>query len=343
MRGAVEQIRMSNATPMKALRITRPGGSDVLEIAEVPTPKPRADELLVRVRAAGLNRADILQRKGHYPPPPGFPEDIPGLEYSGEVAALGTHVKNFKEGQRVFGLTGGGAQAEFLTIPASLALLVPDVLSDIEAGGIPEAYITAHDALFSQASLVSGDTVLVHAIGSGVGIAALHIAKALGCHVFGTSRSADKLVRALELGLDVPIDVTKELFDDAVMRATHGRGVDVVIDFVGADYIERNLNALAVKGRLVWVSTLSGANAQLAINVVMRKRLRLVGTMLRHRPLDEKVAATSLFADAVLPLLAAQSIKVPIDRVFSLGQAAEAHRYMEGNQNFGKVVLSISR
>jgi len=313
----------------------------VLEIAEVPTPEPRADELLVRVRTAGLNRADILQRKGHYPPPPGFPEDIPGLEYAGEVAALGSDVRRFRVGQRVFGLTGGGAQAEFVALPAALAVSIPEGLSDIDAGGIPEAYVTAHDALFTQGSLTAGDTVLVHAVGSGVGVAALQIAQANGCRVFGTSRTASKLTRAVELGLDIPINVTDELFDDAVMRATHGRGVDVIIDFVGADYFERNLNALAVKGRLVFVSTLGGASTQLPINIVMRKRLRLVGTMLRNRPLEEKVAATRSFANAVLPLFASQALKVPIDRVFPLQKAAEAHGYMEANENFGKVVFSI--
>lgn len=329
------------AGPVKALRITRPGGPEVLEIAEVPAPQPRADELLVRVRAAGLNRADLLQRRGHYPPPQGYPEEIPGLEFAGEIAALGTDVSRFRMGQRVFGLTGGGAQAELAVIPAPLAMTVPEALSDIEAGGIPEAYITAHDALFTQASLAAGDTVLVHAVGSGVGIAAMQIAQASGSRVFGTSRHAPKLERAVELGLDVPIDVTKELFDDAVMRATHGRGVDVIIDFVGADYFERNLNALALKGRLVFVSTLSGASTHMAINVIMRKRLRLVGTMLRHRPLEEKVAATRSFANAVLPLLAGQSVKVPIDRVFPLERAADAHGYMEANENFGKVVFTV--
>jgi NADPH:quinone reductase len=326
---------------VKALRITKPGGPEVLAVQEVPTPQPRADELLVRVRAAGVNRADTLQRRGHYPPPPGVPEDIPGLEYAGEVAALGSDVRRFRIGQRVFGLTAGGAQAEFLTINEALALTVPTTLSDVEAGAIPEAYITAHDALFTQGSLQPGDAVLVHAVGSGVGIAAMQIAHAAGCHVFGTSRSADKLERAVDLELDVPIDVTSELFDDVVMRATHSRGVDVIIDFIGADYFERNLNALASKGRLVSVSTLSGASAQLPINVMMRKRLRLVGTMLRHRPLDEKSAATRAFASAVLPLIANESIKVPIDRVFPLEQAADAHRYMEENKNFGKIVLTI--
>ena len=326
---------------MKALRITRPGGPEVLEVADVPTPEPKADELLVRVRAAGVNRADTLQRRGYYPPPPGYPEDIPGLEYAGEVAALGADVRHFRAGQRVFGLTGGGAQAEFLTIPEVLALPTPESLTDVEAGAIPEAYVTADDTLFANASLAPGETVLVHAVGSGVGIAAMQIAKSTGCRVFGTSRSPEKLQQAVELGLDVPIDVTTQLFDDVVMRATHGRGVDVIIDFVGADYFERNLNALAEKGRLVFVSTLSGSKVQLPIDVVMGKRLRLAGTMLRRRSIEEKTAATRAFANRVLPLLANRAITVPIDRVFPLAQAAAAHRYMEENKNFGKIVLEL--
>jgi NADPH2:quinone reductase len=326
---------------MKALRITRPGGPEVLEIADAPRPEPKADELLVRVRAAGVNRADLLQRRGHYPPPPGYPEDIPGLEYAGEVSALGSDVRHFRVGQRVFGLTAGGAQAEFLTTPEVLALSTPESLTDVEAGAIPEAYVTADDALFANGSLGAGDTVLVHAVGSGVGIAATQIAKSIGCRVFGTSRSPQKLERAVELGLDVPIDVTTQLFDDVVMRATHGRGVDVIIDFVGADYFERNLNALAEQGRLVLVSTLSGAKVQLPIDVLMRKRLRLAGTMLRRRSTEEKTAATRAFVDRVLPLLANRAIAVPIDRVFPLSEAAAAHRYMEENKNFGKIVLTI--
>jgi putative PIG3 family NAD(P)H quinone oxidoreductase len=326
---------------MKALRISRPGGPEVLQVADVPPPEPKHGELLVRVRAAGLNRADTLQRRGHYPPPPGYPEDIPGLEYAGEVAVLGPQARHYRVGQRVFGLTGGGAQAEYLVIPEALALPTPDGLSDRDAGAIPEAYITADDALFTQGSLAPGETVLVHAVGSGVGIAAMQIAHVLGCKVFGTSRTPEKLARALELGLDDAIDVSTQLFDDAVMRATHGRGVDLVIDFVGADYLDRNLNALALKGRLVFVSTLSGADAQLVISVLMRKRLRLVGTMLRNRPLDEKIAATRAFAERVLPLLANGAIKAPIDRVYPLAQAADAHRRMEENKNFGKIVFEI--
>jgi NADPH:quinone reductase len=326
---------------VKALRIARPGGPEVLEIADVPAPEPKADELLVRVRAAGVNRADLLQRGGHYPAPPGYPEDIPGLEYAGEVAGLGSDVRHFRIGQRVFGLTGGGAQADFVIIPEVLVLSTPESLTDIEAGAIPEAYVTADDALFANGSLAPGESVLVHAIGSGVGIAAMQIAKSIGCRVFGTSRHKEKLDRAVELGLDVPIDVTNQLFDDVVMRATHGRGVDVIIDFIGADYFERNLNALAETGRLVFVSTLSGARVQLPIDVVMRKRLRLAGTMLRRRSIDEKTAATRAFAERVLPLLANRAITVPIDRVLPLSEAAAAHRYMEENKNFGKIVLAI--
>jgi NADPH2:quinone reductase len=326
---------------MKALRITRPGGPEVLEVADVAAPEPKCDELLVRVRAAGVNRADTMQRRGHYPPPPGFPEDIPGMEFAGEVAAVGPDVRHHRVGQRVFGLTGGGAQAEFLTIPDVLALPVPDNISDVEAGAIPEAYITAHDALLTQGSLAPGETVLVHAVGSGVGLAAMQIARVIGAKVLGTSRSARKLQRAVELGLDVPIDVSTQLFDDVVMRVTHGRGVDVIIDFIGADYFERNLNALATKGRLVFVSTLSGSDVKLSIRVVMQKRLRLAGATLRSRTVEEKVAATRAFAGAVLPLIANGAIAVPIDRVLPIERAAEAHRIMEANENFGKLVLTV--
>jgi putative PIG3 family NAD(P)H quinone oxidoreductase len=326
---------------MRALCIVKAGGPEVLEVCEVPTPEHKRDELLVRVRAAGVNRADTLQRRGHYPAPPGHPQDIPGLEFAGIIEAVGADVRRHRAGQRVFGLTGGGAQAEYLAIQETLALAVPEALTDVEAGAIPEAYVTAHDALFTQGSLQPGETVLIHAVGSGVGVAAMQIARSFGCKVLGTSRSADKLAKAVELGLDDPINVTSQLFDDVVMRATHSRGVDVIIDFIGADYFERNVNALATKGRLVFVSTLSGPDARVSIATLMRKRLHIVGTTLRNRPLDEKVAATRAFADAVLPLLSNRAIAVPIDRVFPLADAPAAHAYMESNKNFGKIVLTI--
>ncbi len=326
---------------MKVLLIAQPGGPEVLAIGDRPTPVPKSGELLVRVRAAGLNRADTLQRRGHYPPPAGVPTDIPGLEYAGEVAAVGEGVRHFRVGQRVFGLAGGAAQAEFIAVPETLALPVPDNLSDIEAGAIPEAYITADDALFANGMLAPGETVLVHAVGSGVGLAALQIAKSIGCKVLGTARGKAKLLRAIELGLDVGILPKLEPFDEAVLRATSGRGVDVVIDFIGAEYFERNLSALAPRGRLVFVSTLSGPTAELSIATLMRKRLRLAGTMLRNRSLEDKIAATQAFAVRVLPLFANGAIKVPIDSVYPLEEAAAAHRHMEENKNFGKIVFTI--
>ena len=327
---------------MKALRIARFGDPDVLEITDVPQPAPpAADQILVRVRAAGLNRADILQRRGKYPPPPGAPEDIPGLEFTGEIVATGPQVRSLEVGQRVFGLVAGGAQAEFVLTTEALAVVVPNNLSDVEAGGAPEIYITAHDALFAQARLAPGERVLIHAVGSGVGLAALQLAKATGCFVLGTSRSADKLRRAAALGLDVPIDPAAGPFDEALMRATGGAGADVIIDFIGADYLGMNLASLAQRGRLVFVSSLSGASAQLVIPTVMSKRATLVGTVLRGRPLDEKIAATRAFAKSVVPMLASGAIGVPVDRIFPLEEASAAHRWMEENRNFGKVVLTV--
>src|SRR5579863_1722086 len=234
---------------MKALVITRPGGPEVLEVTERAKPHPTGDEILVRVLSAGVNRADLMQREGHYPAPPGSPPDIPGLEYCGVVESVGPHAKSRRAGQRVFGLVGGGAQAEYLTTREALSMLVPDSLDDIAAGGVPEAYITAHDALVVRGRLRRGERVLVHAVGSGVGIAALQLAKANGCHVYGTSRTREKLAHARELGLDVAIDATSADFGDIA------RDVDVIIDFVGAPYFERNITALRSGGRLVQVST----------------------------------------------------------------------------------------
>jgi putative PIG3 family NAD(P)H quinone oxidoreductase len=320
---------------VKALVITRFGGPEVLEVREWPKPVPAGDEILVRVRSAGLNRADLLQRAGHYPPPPESPQDIPGLEYCGTIEATGPQVRSREAGQRVFGLVGGGAQAEYLVTREALSMRVPDAVSDVEAGGVPEAYITAHDALYAQGSLRAGDRVLIHAVGSGVGIAALQLAKAARCRVFGTSRSAEKLQKAKALGLDVSIDTQTETFDESA------RDIDVIIDFIGAPYFEKNLLALALRGRLVIVSTLGGVSASLSLRTLMTKRLRIVGTMLRWRPYEEKVEATRAFARDVISLLESGAVRVPVDRVFKLEEAAAAHRYIEENRNFGKVIFSL--
>ena len=321
---------------MRALVITKPGGPEVLAVEDRPKPNPTGDELLVRVAAAGLNRADLLQREGHYPPPAGIAADIPGLEFAGVVESVGPEVRSLSAGRRVFGLVGGAAQAEYVITREALAMSVPDSVDDISAGAVAEAYITAHDALFAHGSLAAGERVLVHAVGSGVGIAALQLAKAAGCHVFGTSRSVEKLEKAKSLGLDVAIDPQEMAFDSVA------RGVDVIIDFIGAPYFERNLAALAPKGRLVVVSTLGGTSASLSLRTLMAKRVRIEGTVLRPRPYEEKAAATRSFVRDVLPLLARGAIAVPVDRVFKLEEAAAAHRYLAENRNFGKVVFAVA-
>ena len=326
---------------MRALTITQPGGPEVLAVVETPTPSPSADQVLVRVRAAGLNRADLLQRAGKYPAPPDAPADIPGLEFAGEITALGPDVRSLRVGQRVCGLVGGGAQAEFVLIREPLAIPLPDHVSDFQGGGIPEAYITAHDALVTQGSLTHGERVLVHAVGSGVGIAALQIAKSFGCFVFGTSRTADKLRKAKELGLDVAIDPENAAFDEVVGSRTGGSGVDVIVDFIGGPYLDRNLLALATRGRLVVVSTLGGVSALLSLRTLMTKRLRIVGTMLRSRSYEEKAAAAQAMGRDVMPLFENGSIAVPIDSTFALEDAAAAHRYLEANSNFGKVIFAV--
>jgi len=316
---------------MKALRLRSFGGPEVLTVDDVPAPGPVVgDQILVRVHAAGVNRADILQRRGHYPAPAGSPPDILGLEFAGEVSAVGPSAREVRVGDRVMGIVGGGAQAEFVLTTERHVLSVPRSVSDVEAGAIPEAYITAHDALFTIGSLRPGERVLIHAVGSGVGLAALQMAKLSGATVYGSSRTADKLLRARKFGLDHAIDPSGEAFPE----------VDVIIDFIGASYLRRNIESLAPLGRLVSVSTLSGPRAELDLSMMMRKRLRIAGTMLRNRNADEKAAATRAFAE-MLPYFADRSIVVPVDRVLPLADAAAAHRAMEANENFGKIVLVL--
>ena len=328
---------------MKAVVITKPGGVEVLEIREVDTPPiPTADRVRVRVRASALNRADVLQRAGHYPPPPGAPRDIPGLEFAGEVDEVGTEVREWKPGDRVFGICSGGAHADYLVVPASHLASIPDRLDWIAAASVPEVFITAHDALFTQAHLQPGESVLVHAVGSGVGTAAVQLIKVAGAQVFGTSRTQDKLERAKEFGLDQSIVVADPLeVVDAVSKWTEGNGVDVVLDLVGAAYLEANLKAMARKGRIIQVGTTSGSKAMLDFGLMMSKRLTMRGTVLRGRSVEEKATATRLFAKHVVPLLAAGLIKPVIDRSYALTEVREAHRRMEANENFGKIVLMI--
>jgi putative PIG3 family NAD(P)H quinone oxidoreductase len=302
-----------------------------------------ANQVLVRVHAAGINRADILQRQGHYPAPPGAPANIPGMEFAGEVAAVGETVRRWSVGQRVFGLVAGGAYAEFVTTSEDQLAEIPEGLDWTSAAAVPEAFITAHDALFTRAGLRSGETVLIHAVGSGVGLAAVQLARAAGALVIGTSRTADKLGTAAEFGVDVPVWIENDPTSliEPVMQATGNLGANVVLDLVGGKYFEANVRAAAAKGRIVLISTASGAKAEINLGTVMSKRLSIIGTVLRARSAEEKATATRMFAEQVVPLLARGIVRPVIDSIFPLEHVAEAHRRVEGNETLGKVVLTV--
>ena len=327
---------------MKAIFISGTGGPEVLSIREVPTPEPRGDHVRVRVRACGLNRADLLQCKGVYPAPPGAPADIPGLEYAGEVETLGPDVVgSLKVGDRVFGIVGGGGQAEYVITHPRLVAAVPSNLDFVQAAAVPEAFITAHDALVTQGRVVSGERVLIHAVGSGVGTAAVQLAHAMGCEVWGTSRTADKLAKMKPFGLDHGIDTSQEDIAEAVNTSTSGQGVDVVIDLLGGLALERNLAALAPKGRLVLVGLLGGSQAPLDLNLMLRKRLTMVGTTLRARPLEEKISATQRFSAQVVPWLERGVVRPIVDSVFPFEDVRAALARLASNEVFGKVVLRL--
>jgi NADPH:quinone reductase len=327
---------------MKAITITGAGGPEVLEVRDVPDPQPQGDQIRVRVRACGLNRADLLQTRGLYPAPAGAPADIPGLEYAGEVDALGPGVTGpIKVGDRVFGILGGGGQAEYVVTHERMALPIPANLDFVQAAAVPEVFLTAHDALITQGRLGPGERVLIQAVGSGVGTAAAQIAHAMGCTVFGTSRTAAKLEQARPLGLDVGIETAKGDFAEVVNRQTAGAGVQVVLDLVGSGVLAGNLKALAVRGRLVLVGLLGGHQAPLDLGLMLRKRLTVVGTSLRARPLEEKIAATRLFASQVLPWLERGMVRPVVDSVFAFEQVGDAQARLESNRAFGKVILRL--
>jgi len=329
---------------MKAAIIVTHGGVEGLEVRDVdPPPTPTADRVLVRVHAAALNRADILQRMGRYPAPPEAPQNIPGLEFAGEVETIGEQVRQWRPGQRVFGIAGGGAQAGYILVPENILAEIPANLDWAEAAAVPEVFITAHDALFTQAKLTIGESLLVHAAGSGVGTAAIQLARAAGARAYGTSRTAEKLERATAFGLEASIAVGDDpnLFATAVRAWTDGKGVNVILDLVGAAYLEANLDSLAMKGRMLQVGTTSGSKATLDFAKVMSKRLRIIGTALRSRSAEEKATATRLFAAHVVPLLVSGTVRPVVDRTYRLAEIREAHLRLESNQSLGKIVLLL--
>ncbi len=327
---------------MRAIYIAAFGPPEGIEIREVPEPeRPENSQVLVRIKAVGLNRADLLQVAGKYPPPPGYSPNIPGLEFAGEVADVGSDVSAWEIGDRVFGIVTGESQTEYLLTDETLIARIPENLSFTAAAAVPEAFITAHDAVFTLAGLREGEDLLIHAIGSGVGLAALQIAKAKGATVTGTSRTPDKLEKCKAFGLDHAIVTKGSDFAEQLMLKTGGKGADVILDLVGAAYFEQNLASLALRGRLVLVGLTAGNTAEFNLGSLMRKRARIIGTVLRARTNEEKALATRLFADEILPLLASGAVKPNVDRVFAAEDAIAAYNYLGSNESFGKVIVEF--
>jgi len=329
---------------MKAVYINEFGSLENLAIREIPElPKPQNSQVLVRVRSAGLNLPALLQVRGLYPPPPGYSPNIPGLEFAGEVSAIGAGVRSWSTGDRVFGITAGEAQAEFLLIDESLLAKIPDDLSFTEAAAVPEAFITAHDAIFTLGELKNDETLLIHAVGSGVGLAALQMAKARGAFVVGTSRTTGKVERCKEeFGMDIGLIIRDpQDFARSVRGCTAERGADVILDLVGAAYFHQNLESLALKGRLIIVGLTSGRTAEFNMGLALQKRAKIIGTVLRPRNVEEKAAVTRIFAEEVVPLFVSGEIRPNLDRVFPAADVIEAYKYLESNESFGKVVLEF--
>lgn len=324
---------------MKAVIITRPGGAEVLEIHERPKPEPGLGQIRVRVRTSALNRADILQREGNYPVPAGVPADISGMEYAGEVDALGPAASIWQVGDRVMGIIGGAGHAELVCVHEREAIRAPQKLSWEEIGAIPEAFLTGYDALFNRLHIAVGENVLIHAVGSGVGTAAMQIARVAGATVIGTSRSADKLERTRLIGLHVPIDASKGDWAEHIESALGREQVHGIVDLVGGDYLDGNLRVLAARGRVVVVGLTAGGTAPFKMHVLLRKRLTIVGTVLRARPLEEKIQLAREVSERLVPLFEAGRLRPVIDRVFPFDEIRDAHQLMESNQTFGKVVL----
>jgi putative PIG3 family NAD(P)H quinone oxidoreductase len=324
---------------MKAVIITHSGGPEVLEIQERPKPEPGVGQIRVRVRASALNRADLMQREGNYPVPPGVSAEISGMEYAGEVDALGPLATLWKVGDQVIGIIGGAGHAEFLCVHEREAIPVPKALSWEDAAAIPEAFLTAYDALFNRLALRMGETVLIHAVASGVGTAGLQIARLTGARVVGTARSADKLQRAKQLGLEVGVDASGKDWAAAVEAAIGAERVHAVLDLVGGNYLEGNLRVLALRGRIVVVGLTGGATTPFNMGVLLRKRLTIVGTTLRARPLEEKISLAREFSERIIPLFDAGRLKPIVDRVFPFTEIRAAHELMHSNKTFGKIVL----
>ena len=326
---------------MRAVVVAAPGGPEQLHVEEIPDPVAREGEIVVRVAGAGVNRADLLQRQGFYPPPPGASE-ILGLEASGTVADVGPGVDSLASGDRVMLLVEGGGYAELVAVRAAQAVRVPATLDLTEAGGIPEVFVTAHDALFTRGRLRDGETVLIHGGGGGVGTAAIQLARQHGCRVLVTAGSAEKLQRCLALGADFGINYRTEDFVARTRDLTDGRGADLVLDIMGASYLGKNLDVAATDARIVVIGMQGGNHGEIDLGLMMRRRISLISTSLRARPADQKAVIVAAFAAEVLPALADGRLRPVVDRVLPLEAAGEAHRLMEAGELVGKIVLDAS-
>ena len=323
---------------MRAITITAPGGPEVLAIAEVPDPEPAAGEVVIEVAAAGLNRADLLQRQGLYPPPPGAPP-YPGMECSGRISGLGRDVTDWKIGDEVCALLAGGGYAERVAVPAGQVLPVPAGISVIDAAALPEVACTVHSNVVTLAGLTPGETFLVHGGASGIGTMAIQLSRTLGARVACTAGSAAKLDRCRELGADLAISYVTEDFVAAVSDFTGGAGADVILDIIGASYLQRNVTALATGGRLMVIGLQGGARAELDLNALLRKRARVHATTLRGRSVPEKAAIVSAVREQVWPLIESGQVRPVIETVLPLAAADQAHRLMEAGRHVGKILL----
>jgi NADPH:quinone reductase len=331
----------AGASTMRAITTSGPGGPEVLTVSERPIPTPGPEDLLVRVRAIGVNRADALQRAGRYAPPPDV-SDILGLELAGEVSAIGAKVRGFSVGDRVFGLVASGACAEFAVVDHGLAVPMPAAWDFSTAAAVIETFCTANETLFTLGRLAAGESVLIHAGGSGVGTSAIQMAKQAGAKVYVTAGSAEKIRRIAELGADGGIDYHRQDFADEIMRLTEGKGVDVVLDFIGASYLPRNIAVLRLKGRLVIAGVMGPPTHPVDTGPILGKRLQVLGFTLRPQTIAEKRGIVARFAERWMSPLAAGAIKPVIHATLPFDEIREAHRIMEANENFGKLVLTVA-
>lgn len=331
---------MNVPTTMTAVAIEEPGGPEVLVTQTRPVPSPEDDAVLIRVHAAGVNGPDVLQRLGKYPPPPGV-TDIPGLEVAGEVVGLGAKATRYKPGDAVVALVPGGGYAEFCQAPESVALPMPKNISATEAAAMPENFFTVWSNLFDRGRLAEGETALVHGGASGVGIAAIQLAKAFGAKVFVTAGSPEKCAACVSLGADLAVNYREDDFVAAVKQATEGRGVDVILDMVGGDYTPRNYDAIAEDGRIVQIAFQRGAKVEINLWKLQSKRITHTGSTLRSRPTDFKAALAEALYEKVWPLIEARKTVPPIDSTFPLANAADAHARMAANDRIGRIVLTV--